>query len=233
MKKQNAFSYSELIPNILRSPNAFTELLDDVSVKVTEMFRDPDMFAAIRKKVTPYLKSYPHFKIWHAGCSSGEEVYSSAIMLEEEGILDKATIYGTDFNDSILKIASIGKYEIENFNKNQQNYLDANGYAQLNRYFDSMDGYYHIKNYLRDKVTFANHNLAVDGSFGEMNCIFCRNVFIYFDKELQNRVLKLFKDSLCHRGFLVLGAKETIEFSDSKDDFEVINSKNKIYRKIS
>ena len=223
---------SEVIPTVLHDPKYFYSLLNEFSIQVTEMFRDPDMFKFYRVKVLPYMHTYPYVRIWHAGCATGEEVYSSSIILKEEKLLDKTTIFATDFNDVALHKAKSGLYPIENLKQYTENYINSGGIASFSDYYTTGYDSAIITPEIKDKITFANHNLATDSAFGEMNIIFCRNVLIYFDKELQNRVLELFYRSLMHRGYLILGSKETLEFTPFTDKFEVISSKDKIYRKI-
>lgn len=231
LTKANVNYISELIPKILYQPKIFQLLLNEFSIQVTDMFRDANLFKELRIKVLPYLKTYPYFKIWHAGCSTGEEVYSLAIMLKEEGIYDRATIFATDFNDNAVQKASDGIYPLENIKKYSENYIAAGCTKSFSDYYHAGYESAIISPSLKEKITFANHNLVTDGSFGEMNLVICRNVLIYFDKELQNKVLDLFKQSLLHKGFLVLGSKETIAFSNSSKDFDVITEKEKIYQK--
>jgi chemotaxis protein methyltransferase CheR len=222
---------SELIPKILHDEDLFQELLQNFSITVTEMFRDPEVFKVLREKVIPYLKTFPHVRIWHAGCASGEEIYSMAILLKEEGLYDKTTIYATDFNDEALDNARKGIYKIEMGKEFSKNYQKSGGKKSLSSYYlAKYDAMIFDKN-IRENITFSNHNLVLDGSFGEMHLILCRNVLIYFDKTLQNRIFKLFDESLCDNGFLALGSKETLSFSDVEKDFTVFDKKYKIYQK--
>jgi len=222
---------SQLIPLILYDEKLFQQLLNYFSVTVTEIFRDPEMFKVLRTKVIPYLKTFPHVKIWHAGCSSGEEVYSMAILLKEEGLYDRTTIYATDFNDEALEDAKRGIYKLDtgkSFTKNYQKSGGKNSFADY--YYAKYDAMI-IDKSLRKNVTFSNHNLALDGSFGEMHLIICRNVLIYFNKTLQNRIFNLFNESLCDNGFIALGSKESIRFADVEKNFSVFDEKWKIYQK--
>lgn len=222
---------SELIPKVLYDPKIFQGLLNEFSIQVTDMFRDTYIFRSLRVKVLPYLKTYPYFKIWHAGCATGEEVYSLAILLKEEGIYDRATIYATDFNDVALQKASEGIYPLTNIQKYSENYIAAGCTGSFSDYYHAGYESAIISPSLKERITFANHNLVTDSSFGEMNLIICRNVLIYFDKQLQNQVLELFRDSLIHKGFMVLGTKETIAFSSCDKCFIPISEKEKIYQK--
>ncbi|MFA7360202.1 MAG: protein-glutamate O-methyltransferase CheR [Candidatus Kapaibacterium sp.] len=230
--RKNGYDYiSELIPKILRDEILFEQLLKDFSITVTELFRDPLSYKELKEKVFPILKTYPFIKIWHAGCATGEEVYSLAILLKEEGLYEKATIYATDFNDEALEIARQGIYPLENMKTFISNYLQAGGSDVLsNYYFAKHDSVIFDKSLIKN-VMFANHNLATDSVFGEMNLIMCKNVMIYFDKELQNRVLNMFNESLIHGGFLCLGSKESLMFSEVQDKFDVVDKVEKIYKK--
>lgn len=223
--------YSDLIPEIIYNEELLNSLLLDLSINVTEMFRDPGFFNEVREKVFPYIHTYPFVKAWHAGCSSGQEVYSMAILLKEAGLYDKSQLYATDFNKDILDRAKEAIYPVEHIKKYTTNYQKAGG---LNSFSD-----YYIANYdsaaispdLKKNILFSFHNLVTDGVFGEMHVIFCRNVLIYFDKVLQNRVLKLFYDSLVPGGFLCLGSKESIRYSEVETLFEPVSAAEKIYRK--
>jgi chemotaxis protein methyltransferase CheR len=222
---------SKIIPHILYDEDLFQELLQSFSITVTEMFRDPEVFKVLREKVIPYLKTFPHVRIWHAGCSSGQEVYSMAILLKEEGLYDKATIYATDFNDEALENAKKGIYNLDMGKEFSKNYQKSGGKKSLSSYYYAEYDGIIIDKSLRENVTFSNHNLVLDGSFGEMHLILCRNVLIYFDKTLQGRIFNLFDQSLCDNGFLVLGSKESLSFSTAEKDFSIFDKKSKIYQK--
>jgi chemotaxis protein methyltransferase CheR len=229
--KSGSKSISEMIPKLLYDPSFFEELLFDFSVTVTEMFRDPDFFLAVRQKVIPYLKTHPFIKIWHAGCATGEEVYSMAILLQEEGLYDRCTIFATDFNDSSIKIAKDGIYRLDGVQKFTKNYQAAGGKNSFSDYYLADYDSVIMDQSLKKNVTFANHNLVSDHVFSEMHLILCRNVMIYFDKTLQNRVFKLFSDSLSHKGFLCLGNRESLRFSDVFTHFKAIDEQQRIYSK--
>jgi chemotaxis protein methyltransferase CheR len=231
LKSTGLEHYSRLQENLLYDKELFNRFLLEMSITVTEMFRDPAFYKDFRERVVPVLKTYPYVKIWHAGCATGEEVYSMAILLEEEGFLDKATIYATDFNNSALARAKEGIYSPEAVKKYSRNYQLAGGKASFSDYYQANYGAVKIRSSLKKNITWANHNLAVDKVFGEMNLVVCRNVVIYFDSTLQDRVFELFRDSLCHRGFLCLGSKETLSYSTVVNDFEVFSKKERIYRK--
>ena len=222
---------SEMIPLIIYDINFFHSFFLNLSVNVTEMFRDSHFFLTLRKKVIPYLKSFPFIKVWSAGASSGEEVYSLAILLKEEGLYDKSLIYATDFNDTVLDVAKKGIYSIENIKKSTQNYQKSGGKLSFSEYYHADYDLAIFEKSLTKNIVFANHNLVTDGVFGEMNLILCRNVLIYFNKELQDRVLKLFEESLRPNSFLCLGSKESIDFSSISNLFVPFVKKRKIYQK--
>lgn len=222
---------SDLQHLILYEENVFNKLLLNFSINVTEMFRDPEFYRAIRKKVIPILKTYPFVKIWHAGCSTGEEVYSLAILLQEEGLLGKFQIYATDFNELVLKKAKQGIFSPDKIKEYTLNYQKAGGQESFADYYSAHYDHVKIDESLKKNIVFADHNLATDGAFGEMNLIMCRNVLIYFNRELQNRAIGLFYESLGHFGFLCLGTKEDINYTQYMNKFEIIAPKEKIYRK--
>ncbi len=230
LSKTDLQTISELIPRILHDKAAFTSLFLDISVTVTEMFRDPWFYLTLREKVIPFLKTFPFINIWQAGCATGEEVYSLAILLKEEGLYDRSRIYATDFNDVALEKARGRIYPLGRIQEYSNNYQKAGGRKSLADYYRARYQSVIIDASLQDNVTFANHNLATDGVFSEMHLVLCRNVLIYFDRTLQNRVLKIFRDSLCYNGFLCLGSKETLQFSEVRDDFARFASKEKIYQ---
>ncbi|MBT4521616.1 MAG: protein-glutamate O-methyltransferase CheR [Halieaceae bacterium] len=222
---------SEIIPQILRDDSVCNDFLRVMSITVTEMFRDPDFYALIRTKVVPYLKTYPALKIWHAGCATGEEVYSMAVILKEEGLYQRTQIYATDFNNESLDVAKAGIYPLDRMRLFMDNHNRSGTTSSLTEYYTADDDSARMSDALRENITFANHNLVTDGVFGEMNLILCRNVLIYFDKMLQNRVLNLFRDSLSHRGFLCLGSKESLEFSPVAQEFEAVSRHERIFQK--
>ena len=224
-------SISEMIPKLLHDQEFFSRLVKSYSIAVTEMFRDPFVYLAIRKEVVPLLRTWPHVKIWHAGCATGEEVYSLATLLKEEGLYDRATIYATDFNDENLGLAREGVYDITKIAEATRNYQHAGGKMSFSDYYHADYGAAAISSSLKERITFANHNLAVDGVFGEMHLVFCRNVLIYFNRELQNRALELFTESLVNGGFLCLGTKEDLKFSSVSSRYVEVDAKAKIYRK--
>lgn len=222
---------SEMIPRVLHEEKVFSDLVQHFSVAVTEMFRDPLVYRAIREEVVPVLRTWPHIKVWHAGCATGEEVYSLAIVLREEGLYGRCTIYATDFNDSALAKAKAGIYSPETIRDATYNYQKAGGRSSFGDYYHSRYGAVAMDTTLKERITFANHNLATDGSFGEMQMVFCRNVLIYFNKDLQNRALRLFTESLVQGGFLCIGMSEELQFTQVSGEFEPLNHKAKIFKK--
>lgn len=231
LKMSGCKNYMEMLHKLIHNETFFNEILLDLSINVSEMFRDPGFYKATRENVIPYLKTYPFIKVWHAGCSAGQEVYSMVIMLEEENLIQKSQIYATDFNELILAKAREGIYPIDLVKKYTRNYQQAGGKRSFGEYYTAD---YHsalIRQSLKDRVLFTYHNLVTDGVFGEMNIIFCRNVLIYFDQELQNKVLKLFYDSLIPGGYLCLGSKESLKFSDCSHLFEPVILNQRIFRK--
>jgi chemotaxis protein methyltransferase CheR len=178
------------------------------------------------------LRTWPRFKLWHAGCATGEEVYSLAILLEEEGLLEQATIYATDFNDEALAQAQNGIYDLDRAREWSQAYTESGGRLTLSEYYQARDSSIVMRSSLRDRLTFANHNLATDYVLGEMHLVLCRNVLMYFDRSLQNRALSLFVESLVHGGFLCLGTKEDLQFSAAADKFQEVDRKARIYKRV-
>jgi chemotaxis protein methyltransferase CheR len=230
-QRQRTARLTELLDRLFHDECAFSDFLSAMSVTVTEMFRDPPFYAALREKVVPLLRTFPYIKVWHAGCSTGEEVYSMAILLHEENFLSRSRLYATDFNKRALHAAQTGIYPAKNIPVFAANYRAAGGRSEFTDYYS--EGYERakFKDYLKENITFSYHNLVNDGHFGEMNLILCRNVLIYFDRTLQNRVLSVFAESLRHGGFLCLGNKETLNFTEVKHLFEPVDAKCKIYRK--
>lgn len=221
---------SDLIPDILHDPKTFESLFFDISVTVTEMFRDPWFFLALREKVLPFLKTFPFINIWQAGCATGEEVYSLAILLKEEGLYDRTRIYATDFNDEALKTAKARIYSVDRIKEYSSNYRQAGGKESLADYYRARYQSVIIDKALQKNITFANHNLATDGVFAEMHLILCRNVLIYFNRDLQDHTLTTFCNSLQYNGFLCLGSKETLQFSTVEKNFVDFSPREKIYQ---
>jgi chemotaxis protein methyltransferase CheR len=217
---------------LLNDDSSFPRFLQYVTVNVTEMFRDPSFFKTIGEKVLPQLASYPFLKIWHAGCSSGEEVYSMAILLKEAGLLERTKLYATDINSHVLAKAKQGIFPLKHMQEYTRNYQNGGGKEVFSDYYTAKYDSVLFDAALRKNMVFALHNLASDGSFNEFNLIICRNVLIYFDRELQQRAIQLFQQSLCLLGFLGLGSKESLLFSDKKQCFEPWDNKAKIYRRM-
>ncbi|MBF0620896.1 MAG: protein-glutamate O-methyltransferase CheR [Magnetococcales bacterium] len=230
MSQEKIQSYSEMQHNLLYNTAFFDRLLESLSVSVTEMFRDPNVYRILRESVIPILNKRPLLKVWHAGCCTGEEVYSMAILLHEADLLNRTQIYATDFNQKSLNSAKkscFHKSKIRNFS---ENYQHSGGTNSLLDYVTMQGDYAYIADSLKTQILFTDHNLATDWAFGEMDLIFCRNVLIYFNKTLQSRVVKLFQESLAPAGFICLGHKETLEFLDSEDKFKEIESNSRIYK---
>ncbi|MBA5761926.1 protein-glutamate O-methyltransferase CheR [Vibrio sp. 404] len=224
-------NYSEMQHKVIYEPSFFEQVLLDLSINVTEMFRDPWFYKKVREVVLPHLQTYPFVKVWHAGCSAGQEVYSMSILLEEECMTERAQLYATDFNEAILEKAQKGIYPMDLVRQYTTNYQAAGGTHSFSDYYLADYDHVIMQSRLRERVLFTPHNLATDGVFGEMNVIFCRNVLIYFNRELQNKVFQLFYDSLVPGGFLCLGSKESLRFSAIADRFELVCEREKIYRK--
>jgi chemotaxis protein methyltransferase CheR len=222
----------ELLSVILGNESTFEEFVQELSVTVTEMFRDPAFFKEIREKVASRLATYPVIKIWIAGCATGQEIYSMAILLKEEGLLDRSIIYATDINQKSLMTAREGMYAMENMKTYTQNYLLAGGKRPFSDYYTAKYNLALFDKSLKNNIVFSPHNLVSDQSFNEFQFIICRNVLMYFNQHLQNKVTNLFYESLCTFGFLGLGDKESLLFSDKKDHFEKADDIQKIFRKI-
>jgi len=231
LKMAGLESFSQLQHKVLYDKTFFETLLLDLSINVTEMFRDPSFYLAIRKMVIPRLKKYSFIKIWHAGCATGEEVYSMAILLKEEGLYEKTQIYATDFNTLVLEKAKHAIYPIELVKEYTANYQKAGGLNSFADYYSARYDSVILSPSLKEKIVFADHNLVTDGVFGEMNMILCRNVLIYFTRNLQGRVIKLFLDSLAPSGFLCLGTKESLQLSPYAAYFVPFVEKEKIYQR--
>jgi chemotaxis protein methyltransferase CheR len=224
---------SALQDRVLRDPDCMERLLLDLSINVTAMFRDPSFYASFREHVAPLLRTYPFTRVWIAGCSTGEEVYSLGIVLDEEELLERCRIYATDINEAVLERARLGVFPLDKMQEYTQNYLRAGGTRAFSEYYlASYDGAVFDRRLVENAV-FAQHNLVSDKVFNEFHVIVCRNVMIYFDRVLQQRVLGLFHDSLVHLGVLGLGRKESIRFSDYADRYEELDGVERLYRKMS
>lgn len=231
MREMGCSTVSQLQSRVLHEPQAFSQLLQYITIPVTEMFRDPDYYNALREHVVPVLSTYPSLKIWVAGCSTGEEVYSLAILLKEEGLLERSIIYATDINPESLEKARKGVFPLESMRAYTANYQAAGGKHAFSDYYTAAYNAALFDRTLCENVTFADHSLATDAVFAETQFISCRNVMIYFNKRLQERALGLFHESLCHRGFLGLGSKESIDFSSYGPRFETLAKRERVFRK--
>ena len=224
-------TFSEAQGIILRNPEAFHGLLKGLTVHVTEMFRDPAAFRVLRELVVPHLRTYPFLKIWAAGCATGEEAYSMAILLEEEGFKDRYHIYATDIDPEILVHAKAGIYSLKEMQRFTQNYQLAGGKAGFSDYYTARFDRAMLEPRLRDRIVFSTHNLAADASFGDMHLTLCRNVLIYFKPILRQRVLALLDESVVPGGFLGLGLKESLETTDCQRTYTEVSPRSRIYRK--
>ncbi len=233
MQAEGLHRVSELQDRVLHDSSMMEKLLLDLSINVTAMYRDPGFYAAFREKVVPTLRTYPFIRVWHAGCSTGEEVYSMAILLEEEGLYERSRIYATDINEMVLQRARAGIFPLDKIQDYTQNYVRAGGLRSFSEYYTALYDGALFNSSLTRNVVFSQHNLVTDGSFAEFNVIVCRNVMIYFDRKLQNRVHRLFYESLGRFGILALGNKETLRFTDYEDKYEVLDAREKIFRRLA
>ncbi len=224
-------SYSLLQNMALQKPSIMPRLLSFLTVQVSELFRDPLYFRMIREKVIPHLRTYPSLKIWIAGCSTGEELYSFVIMFREEGLEERTLFYATDINPDALKKAEAGIYSLDRIKQFTENHQRSGGKSSLSDYYTAAYGAAYFDKSLRKRVVFSDHSLVSDAVFAEMQLVSCRNVLIYFDRELQDRAIGLFKDSLIRKGFLGLGSKESLRFSSHSDDFIDFSREDRIYQK--
>lgn len=222
---------SALQARVLHEPQVFPELLGFLTVQVTDLFRDPPFYRAIRERVVPYLRTYPSLKLWVAGCSTGEEAYSLAILLAEEGLLDRTLIYATDIHAESLRIAERGIYPLERFAAFSENYRRAGGQASLSDYYTARYGSAVLDRSLRSAILFSDHSLATDSAFAEVALATCRNVLIYFERALQDRAIGVLRDAICRSGFLGLGTKESLRFSAHADAFTPFAPDERIYRR--
>lgn len=217
---------------LLKDEHIFEEFIQHLSITVTEMFRDPSFYKSLREIVKGRLATYPVLKIWLAGCATGQEVYSMAILLKEEGLLERSIIYATDINQQSLRTAKHGIYSLEGMKAYTQNYLQAGGIGEFSQYYTAHHNSVLFDRSLNQNIVYSSHNLATDKSFNEFQLIICRNVIMYFNQQLQDKVIGLLYESLCPFGFLGLGDRESLLFSDKRKFFEEPNRKDKIYRKI-
>jgi chemotaxis protein methyltransferase CheR len=222
---------SGLLEKTLHDPACLERLLLGLSVNVSAMFRDPGFFLAFRRRAVPLLRTYPFIRIWQAGCSTGEEVYSLAILLQEEGLYDRCRIYATDMNDVVLRKAREGVYPLDGMQKYTVNYQAAGGTHSFSDYYTAAYDHVIMRPSLREQVLFSQHNLVSDGAFNEFNVILCRNVMIYFTRPLQERVHELFSRSLVKFGLLGLGSHESLRFLPNEDHYEPLESGEKLFRR--
>jgi chemotaxis protein methyltransferase CheR len=232
MDGESVETVSALQDRLLHDPAVMERLLLDLSVNVTAMFRDPSFFLSFRKRVVPLLHTYPYARLWVAGCSTGEEVYSLAILLAEEGLAERVRIYATDINEAVIERARLGVFPLDKMQEYTQNYIRAGGTRSFSEYYVARYEGARFAQELVDGVVFAQHNLVSDAVFNEFNVITCRNVLIYFAQPLQERVHRLFYDSLATFGVLALGQKETIRFSPHERAFEELDADERLYRKV-
>ena len=228
---QKLGTLSALQGKVLHEPSAMEELLQHLSVNTTTMFRDPSFFAAFREKVVPHLFSAPFVRIWHAGCSTGEEVYSLAILLMEAGLYERSRIYATDMNAAVVEKAKSGIFPMEHMREYTANYLRAGGTSAFSDYYTANYDHAIFKASLRKNIVFAQHNLVSDGTFNEFNVILCRNVLIYFGTELQGRVYRLLHQSLRRFGVLALGRGETLRHTVIENEYDEVDVQERLYRR--
>lgn len=230
LAKSGAANLGDLQHQVLNDPALFASVLDDLTVQVSEMFRDPALYRAFRSDVVPVLRTYPQVRVWHAGCSSGEEAYATAILLAEEGLYDRAQIYATDLSPVALARAKEAVYPAERAIDFAANYRAAGGTGAFEAYFSAAYDRIALAESLRQNVVFFQHDLVTDHAFGQMQVIFCRNVLIYFDRELRLQVMNKFAAGLCHGGFIVLGSSEQLGRSEERMGFQEFRGAHRIYR---
>jgi len=225
-------SITELTERVLHDPAWLEKLAAAFSINVSAMFRDPSFYRSFRDKLVPIMRTYPFVRIWHAGCSTGEEVYSTAILLHEVGLYERCRIYATDFNETVLRKAREGIFPLTAMKAYTANYIQAGGTSAFSEYYTAQYDSAIFRPWLGKNVVFAQHNLAMDTSFNELHVIVCRNVMIYFNRSLQNRVLDLFSASLVRLGFLCLGNKESLKGTNGEAAYDVVDADERIYRKV-
>jgi chemotaxis protein methyltransferase CheR len=233
MARFDCTTMGELQHRLLHEPETFAQAMQYFTVQVSEMFRDPAYFKVLREHAMPVLRTYPSIKLWIAGCSTGEEVWSMAILLQEEGLLDRSIIYATDINPEALQAAESGAFPLERTAQFSRNYLAAGGTGSLSDYYSSGYGSVVFDRRLKRNIVFADHSLATDTVFSEVHLVSCRNVLIYFQRALQDRAIGLFHEALVHRGFLGLGSKESLQFGAHANDFEACAREQRLYRKLA
>ena len=231
LAKFSCKTFSQLQDKVLHEPGGFPALLDILTVPVSEMFRDPGYFRSLRQSVIPILRTYPSLKVWVAGCGTGEEVYSLAILLREEGLLPRTLIYATDINPHTLQQAAAGVYDVDRVAGFTEAHRKSGGGSSLSDYYTAAYGRAVFDKSLREHIVFSDHSLATDSVFAEVQLVSCRNVLIYFDRDLQDHAVGLFRDSLCRKGFLGIGSKETLRFSAHSNSFCELVRDERIYQK--
>ncbi|MET0535619.1 MAG: CheR family methyltransferase [Steroidobacter sp.] len=232
MSRLQCATLPELQRKVLADATLFPQLLECLTVQAGELFRDPEFFLAVRRHAIPLLATYPSIKLWIVGCGTGEEAYSFAILLAEAGLLERTRVYATDINDETLRKARGGVYALDRMKQFTLNHRAAGGQGSLSEYCHASGDTLVMAPVLRQQITFADHSLATDSTFAEVQLVACRNLLIYFSRELQDRALGLFNDSLCRRGFLCLGTKESVRFSAHASRFQEWNMEQKIYRRV-
>ncbi|MDP1711223.1 MAG: protein-glutamate O-methyltransferase CheR [Candidatus Nanopelagicaceae bacterium] len=230
--REKLSSISSLQEQVLRDPACMQRFLEQVTVSATSMFRDPGFYLAFRKAVVPLLKDQPSLRIWHAGCASGEEVYSMAILLHEEDLLDRSRIYATDLDQTTLNIAKEGIYPLGKMKEYTKDYNSSGGRAAFSEYYQAGHGHVVMRKDLSKNIVWAQHNLVTDASFNEFHLIVCRNVLIYFNARLQERVQHLFYESLAEGGFLVLGRQERLRPTLGESSYRILDRREKIYQRV-
>ncbi len=231
MSKEKVVGISKFQGIVLHNPSIMKKLLDDFSISVTEMFRDPGFYNAFRSRVIPILRDLPGIRIWHAGCASGEEVYSMAILLCEEGLYEKTILYATDINENVLIKAKTGAYDLKKMKLYTANYQKSGGKRAFSEYYDVSSDTAKLHDFLRKNIVFSQHNLVTDSSFNEFDVIICRNVMIYFNEKLQDKVHRLLFESLKPSGILALGKKETIRFNSYSHFYRELDRADKLYQR--
>lgn len=224
---------SQLQGRVLHEPEVFRSVLSDLTVQVSEMFRDPEYFLALREQVVPVLRTFPSLRIWVAGCSGGEEAYSMAILMKEEGLLDRTLIYATDISQEALAQAQAGVYRVDQVPLYTANHRASGGHGSLSEHYTAAYDHVLMDKALKERIVFSDHSLSTDSVFAEVQLVSCRNVLIYFNRALQDRALGLFTEALCRNGFLGLGARETLRFSAHAGEFVEIAAKERVYQKRS
>ncbi len=232
IRTEQLASISALQEQVLHDPACMERLLLALTVNVTAMFRDPEFYRIFREKVVPRLRTYPFIRIWHAGCSTGEEVYSMAILLHEEGLYDRCRIYATDINERVLSRARSGIFELGSMQEYTHNYLRAGGKHSFSEYYTAAYDHALFNPRLKEQITFSQHNLATDGSFNEFNVVLCRNVLIYFNKQLQERVHNLLYESLGMFGVLGIGRAESLRFTPHEQHYKEIYPGERLYQRV-